>query len=220
MQAFSRVGLAMLNFETFRKERLRTDPYPYIVVPGFVQGEALTSVLHDFPEIQHGGSIPVSEVSGGEAYQKLLDELQGDIFRGEVADKFGLNLEGYPIMTTVRGVMREKDGRIHTDSKTKVVTALLYLNESWGEAGGNLRVLRDGENIENYVEEVPPTAGTLIVFKVTDNCWHGHKPVVGKRLSIQMNYLIGDAAKSKHQFFHRLSAKLKKLFASGAQSPA
>lgn len=210
----------MLELDAFSNERLRTDPYPYLVVPGFVQGEALASVLQDFPDIQHPGSIPISEVSGGEAYQALLTELQSDAFRRVVADKFGFSLEGFPIMTTVRGVMREKDGRIHTDSKTKVVTVLLYLNDSWEAEGGNLRVLRDGENIENFVEEVPPSAGTLMAFKVTDNCWHGHKPVVGKRLSIQMNYLVGEAAKGKHQFFHRLSAKLKKFFAGSPNAPA
>ena len=210
----------MLELDAFSNERLRTDPYPYLVVPGFVQGEALESVLRDFPDIQHPGSIPISEVTGGEAYQALLAELEGDAFRRVVADKFGLSLEGFPIMTTVRGVMREKDGRIHTDSKTKVVTVLLYLNDSWEAEGGNLRVLRDAENIENFVEEVPPSAGTLMAFKVTDNCWHGHKPVVGKRLSIQMNYLVGEAAKGKHQFFHRLSAKLKRLFAGSSNAPA
>ena len=210
----------MLELDAFSNERLRTDPYPYLVVPGFVQGEALESVLQDFPDIQHPGSIPISEVSGGAAYQALLAELQSDAFRRVVADKFGLSLDGFPIMTTVRGVMREKDGRIHTDSKTKVVTVLLYLNDSWEAEGGNLRVLRDAENIENFVEEVPPSAGTLMAFKVTDNCWHGHKPVVGKRLSIQMNYLVGEAAKGKHQFFHRLSAKLKKFFAGSPNAPA
>ncbi len=210
----------MLELNAFSNERLRTDPYPYLVVPGFVQGDALAAVLQDFPDIQHPGSIPVSEVSGGEAYESLLQEMQSDAFRRVVADKFGFSLEGFPIMTTVRGVMREKDGRIHTDSKTKVVTVLLYLNDSWEAEGGNLRVLRDGEDIENFVEEVPPSAGTLMAFKVTDNCWHGHKPVVGKRLSIQMNYLVGEAAKGKHQFFHRLSAKLKKFFAGSPNAAA
>ncbi|OUS14128.1 hypothetical protein A9Q89_01285 [Gammaproteobacteria bacterium 53_120_T64] len=210
----------MLELDLFRHERLRTEPYPYLVVPGFVQGEALAAVLQDFPEIQHPGSIPISEVTGGEAYQALLKALQGDDFRAVVAEKFGLSLDGFPTLTTVRGVMREKDGRIHTDSKTKVVTVLLYLNESWEAEGGHLRVLRDGEDIENFVEEVPPSAGTLMAFKVTDNCWHGHKPVVGKRLSIQMNYLVGDAAKGKHQFFHGLSAKLKKTFARSSSAPA
>ncbi len=210
----------MLELNAFSNERLRTDPYPYLVVPGFVRGDALAAVLQDFPDIQHPGSIPVSEVSGGEAYESLLKELQSDAFRRVVAEKFGFSLEGFPIMTTVRGVMREKDGRIHTDSKTKVVTVLLYLNDSWEAEGGNLRVLRNGEDIENFVEEVPPSAGTLIAFKVTDNCWHGHKPVVGKRLSIQMNYLVGEAAKGKHQFFHGLSAKLKKFFAGSPNAAA
>jgi len=54
----------------------------------------------------------------------------------------------------------------------------------------------------------------MVIFKVTDNCWHGHTPLEGKRLSIQLNYLIGDSAKNKHQFFHRLSAKIKNLFNS------
>ena len=210
----------MLELDLFSRERLRTDPYPYLVVPNFIQGEGLESVLRDFPDIQHPGSIPISEVIGGEAYQALLAELQGDAFRRVVADKFDLNLQGLPILTTVRGVMREKDGRIHTDSKTKVVTVLLYLNDSWEAEGGHLRVLRDGENIDNFVEVVPPSAGTLIAFKVTDNCWHGHKPVVGKRLSIQMNYLVGEAAKGKHQFFHRLSAKLKRFFGGRSNVPA
>lgn len=210
----------MLELDLFTRERLRTDPYPYLVVPGFIQGQVLESVLRDFPDIHHPGSIPISEVTGGEAYQALLTELQGDAFRRVVADKFDLNLQGLPILTTVRGVMREKDGRIHTDSKTKVVTVLLYLNDSWEAEGGHLRVLRDGENIDNFVEEVPPSAGTLIAFKVTDNCWHGHKPVVGKRLSIQMNYLVGEAAKGKHQFFHRLSAKLKRFFGGRSNVPA
>jgi len=201
----------MLSFDAFRDERLRTDPYPYIVVPGFIQSKPLSAILKDFPTIEHPGSMPVSEVSGGKAYEALLDALQGEEFRQVIAEKFSIDLEGLPILTTVRGVMRQKDGRIHTDSKTKVITVLLYLNDSWDQEGGHLRVLRDGENIENYVEEIPPAAGTLMVFKVTDNCWHGHKPVVGKRLSIQMNYLVGGAAKGKHQFFHRLSAKLKKL---------
>ena len=119
-------------------------------------------------------------------------------------------------MTTVRGVMRSKDGRIHTDSRTKVITVLLYLNASWEGEGGHLRILRGGDDIEDYVEEIPPLAGTMVVFQVTDNCWHGHKPVVGKRQSIQMNYLTGGGARDKHQFFHNLSARLKRLKSGAA----
>lgn len=201
----------MLQLEALRNATLRTDPYPYTVVTDFIEPALLSAVLKDFPDIDSPGSIPVESVSGGPAYQALREALEGDEFRRAVASKFSLSLDGFPTMTTLRGVMREKDGRIHTDSKTKVITVLIYLNETWDQAGGRLRVLRNDADINDYVEEIAPLAGTTMIFRVTDNCWHGHTPVDGKRRSIQMNYLIGDGAKNKHQFFHRLSARVKNL---------
>lgn len=204
----------MLDFERIHNAALKNDPYPYMVVENVIQAAAVDSILKDFPAIDYPGSIPVSEVSYGPGFDRLLNELNGDEFRAAIADRFGIDLNDLPIMTTVRGVMRDKDGRIHTDSKTKVITVLLYFNQEWQADGGYLRILRNSADLENFVEEIPPRFGTMVVFQVTDNCWHGHKPVVGKRLSIQMNYLTGEVAKGKHQFFHRLSAKLKKLFAT------
>ncbi|MGK2915531.1 MAG: 2OG-Fe(II) oxygenase [Porticoccaceae bacterium] len=208
----------MLDLEAFRRTPLKREPYPYLVVSNFIAADQLDRVLADFPVIQHPGSIPVSAAPGGPGFQALLAELEGDVFRRAISEKFALPLDGYPVMTTVRGVIREKDGGIHTDSKTKVVTVLLYLNRDWHDDGGQLRVLRDDHDLDNYAAEIPPTAGTLMVFQVTDNCWHGHKPAVGKRLSVQMNYVIGEAAKGKHQFLHRLSARTKALF--GRFAPA
>lgn len=201
----------LLNFERIRSAALKRDPYPYMVVEDVINTDAVASVVRDFPTIDFPGSIPVSEVKHGPAFAALLEELNGDEFRRTIAERFDIDLTDRPIMTTVRGVMRDKDGRIHTDSKTKVITVLVYFNEDWQDDSGHLRILRNGTDLEDFVEEIPPRLGTMVVFQVTDNCWHGHKPVVGKRLSIQMNYLTGEAAKGKHQFFHRLSARLKKL---------
>lgn len=203
----------MLNFERIRATRPHSDPYPYMVVEGAIEAGALDRILADFPRIEHGGSFPVSSVDCGPAFEQLLDTLDGEAFRTLVEEKFDVDLSDSPAMTTVRGVMREKDGRIHTDSKTKKITILIYFNDDWQAEGGHLRILRSGDDLEDYVEEIPPRLGTMVIFRVTDNCWHGHKPVVGKRLSLQMNYLSGGAARSKHQFFHRLSARLKNLFA-------
>lgn len=202
----------MLNLAQIHNAELKRDPYPYMVVENVLEPSAVDGLLRDFPVIDYPGSIPVSEVSYGPGFQVLLDDLNGPAFRAAIAEKFGLDLDTLPTMTTVRGVMRDRDGRIHTDSKTKVITVLVYFNEDWQEDGGYLRILRNGSDLDDYVEEIPPRLGTMVVFQVTDNCWHGHKPVIGKRLSIQMNYLTGEAAKGKHQFFHRLSAKLKKMF--------
>lgn len=208
------MAATMLDFERIRNARLRTDPYPYTVIEDVIVGEEVSAVLNDFPPIELPGSIPLSAVTPGPAFQALIDEMNSDGFRREIEGLFGVDLAGKPIMTTLRGVMRDKDGRIHTDSKTKIITVLVYFNEDWQDEGGYLRILRNGTDLDNYVEEVPPKLGTMVIFQVTDNCWHGHKPLVGKRLSIQMNYLVDEAAMDKHQFFHRLSAKIKKFFSS------
>ena len=202
----------MLDLDRIRSTPVRTDPYPFMVVTGTLQPQGVDALLRDFPQIRHPGSIPVSEVEHGPAFAQLLGELESPEFRRLIEEKFGLDLSDKPIMTTVRGMMRgHRDGRIHTDSKDKLVTVLLYFNADWHDAGGHLRILRSRDNLDDYVAEIPPRLGNMVIFQVTDNGWHGHKPVDGKRLSIQMNYLTGGAASARHQFLHRLSARLKKL---------
>jgi len=206
----------MLNYQTIGDTALATSPYPYMVIRNAIDLNKLPAVMRDFPAIDHPGSIPLDAVSGGPGFYQLIEELQGSKFRQLIEQKFAMNIGDRPTLLTLRGQMRNKDGRIHTDSKTKLITVLLYLNENWEGQEGHLRILNNGDDIENFVEEIPPLAGTMVIFKVTDNCWHGHKPVVGKRLSIQLNYLTSAAAHEKHQLFHGLSAKLKKMFSPKA----
>lgn len=202
----------MLDFDRIRNTALHADPFPYMVVTDALRPECVDAVLRDFPPVRHAGSLPVSEVEPGPAFTALLAELEGPAFRRLLEEKFELDLSGKSIMTTVRGMMRrDRDGRIHTDSKDKLVTVLLYFNRDWTDDGGHLRLLRS-RDLDDYAEEIPPRLGTLVMFKVTDNGWHGHKPVEGKRLSIQMNYLASEMASAKHQLQHRLSARLKRRF--------
>ena len=112
---------------------------------------------------------------------------------------------------TVRGECRWTDGKIHTDSATKIVTVLLYMNEQWDTDGGRLRILRNGTDLENYVEEVPPHGGTLLIFRRSDRSWHGHEPFQGQRRAIQMNWVTGWSVVVREQGRHRLSTTIKKL---------
>ena len=61
-------------------------------------------------------------------------------------------------MYTVRGFVREKDGSIHTDSETKIITVLLYMNEDWREDAGRLRLLRSATDLEDYAAKCRLTA--------------------------------------------------------------
>jgi len=189
-----------LDLERIRKASVNDAPYPYFVsTRALIAGEA-SAVARDFPPIQRAGAIAANDTDYGPVFGKLLDELRSDEFRGLIADKFEIDLEGKEIVINVRGQSRWTDGNIHTDTPSKLITVLLYFNDA-GEATHTtgLRILRNSRNIDDFVEEVPPLLGTMVAFKVTPNCWHGFKPFEGARHSLQLNYLSGVKTKHKHE---------------------
>ena len=167
-------------------------------------------LVENFPVIKSGGSFHTENLIDG-SIKNLVDELEGDDFKQILEDKFQVDLSDAEVVTTLRGYSRSKDGQIHTDSKTKILTVLLYLNPNWHSSVGNLRLLKINNNLDNYIKEIPSEFGNLVAFKVTDDCWHGFEPYEGKRLSIQLNYIYPQALQS-HRFRHKLSSYLKKLF--------
>lgn len=183
--------------------------------PYFHVENALTHFLNssdlvkDFPDIDSGGSFPSDNLKEGDI-KKLIEELEGDEFKDILENKLGVDLKDAEVITTLRGFSRFKDGKIHTDSQSKIVTVLLYLNKNWNNKIGNLRLLKKNNDLDDYFKEISSEYGNLIAFKVTDNCWHGFMPFEGKRLSIQLNYIYPKSLKM-HKIRHKLSASFKKL---------
>jgi hypothetical protein len=187
------------------------EPFPYLIVPGFVRAEALAAVHADYPRIDSPGSFPVGHLRYGPAFQTLIRTLEGDEVRSVFGRKFGIDLTGRPTMITVRGQCSSRDGRIHTDTVSKIITVLIYLNPTWEQTGGRLRLLRSAEDLDDVLVEVPPLEGTLLAFRRTDNSFHGHKPFVGPRRVLQLNWVTTWGTARRELFRHRVSAWLKKL---------
>ena len=201
----------MLNFELIKKAEINSEFYPFFSVQDvFLNKEDHNRITKDFPSINKGGSFPSDSVSYGKSIQSLIDSLEGDQMRAILENKFQVDLKDKPVVSTFRGYSRMKDGKIHSDSKTKIITVLLYLNENWDESIGLLRMLKEKDNIDNYIIEIPASMGSMVAFKVTNNCWHGFIPFEGKRCSIQLNYLYQEAL-SQHNFRHKLSSFFKRL---------
>lgn len=200
-----------LSYESIERTPLEKDPFEYVVVPNCMPVDALKKVGADFPAVPGPGSHPPSELEIKGHFAALLHELEGATFRNVVEKKFGIELGQRPTMCTVRGYLQKKDGSIHTDSKTKIITVLLYLNECWDNKGGRLRLLRSGTDLEDYVAEVPPTNGTLLIFRRSDHSWHGHEPYEGPRRTIQFNWVTSNDVVKKEQARHRLSTRLKRI---------
>jgi SM-20-related protein len=203
-----------LNFQKLADTPVAADPFPHLVVPGFVPPESLRQVLADLPPLNRRGSFPPASVRLGRAARDLVSEMEGDLLRDLIATSFDLDLAGAPTMLTLRGWTSERDGRIHCDSTAKRVTVLLYLNldtEAFGRREGCLRLLRGPNDLEDYAIEVPPVNGTLLVFPNSATAWHGHRQFVGQRYSIQLNYMTTDDKARSELRRHRLSAFVKRL---------
>ena len=212
--------MGLIDIDALRATPLKTDPYDYLVVPGFVSGDALTEVIADFPDIRSTGSIPPSELDIHGRFDELLKEMNGPAFRKAIEEKFGLDLSTRPTMYTVRGHCARNNGKIHTDTESKIITVLLYLNQDWEAGGGRLRILRSGTDLNDAAEEVSPNGGTLLVFRRSDNSWHGHEPFEGQRRAIQMNWVRDEAVVEHEQRRHRFTAFLKKLNPFGGAQAA
>jgi len=200
----------ILDIEKFKSKTLQTDPYEYVIINNFIHDYAIEGTLADYPALKTPGSTPLQLLKYGKNFSNLIDELNGEEFRKAVEEKFSINLSGKPTMFTARGMCRARDGKIHTDTESKIITVLLYMNPAWYDQGVQLKILRSN-NIEDIAAEVPPLAGTLLVFKRSDKSLHGHLPFKGKRQAIQMNWVTHQKFVDHEVKRHKRSFLLKKL---------
>jgi len=203
--------MSYCDFAALERTPLERDPFEYVVVPDFLQSDRFPEILADYPEVPGPGSHPPAELSIHGQFQALIEELRGPKFQAAIERKFDIDLSGRPTMYTVRGFVREKDGAIHTDSVTKIITVLLYMNERWREDAGRLRLLRSADDLEDYAAEVPPYGGTLLAFKRSDKSWHGHKPISGPRRAVQLNWVTAQDVVDSEQRRHQFSTKFKRF---------
>jgi hypothetical protein len=200
----------VLDLAAFRAAPLNREPFDYVILPGFVRSEACETINGDYPAIDTPGSYPLGQLAYGPGFQALIDGLESESMRAAFAEKFDIDLTRRPTTITVRGRCGTRDGNIHTDSLSKLITVLIYMNPAWEVAGGRLRLLRNGHDIDDVVAEVPPVEGTLVAFRRSDNSWHGHMPFVGPRRVIQLNWVKGRGAARLTGLRHGLSALAKR----------
>ena len=199
-----------LQLEALRATPLAREPFAHLVVPGFISEAGLAEINADYPKITSPGSFPTDQLVFGPAFRAVIDELESDRFREAFEEKLGIDLSGRPTITTVRGRCDARDGKIHTDSRTKIITVLIYMNPTWEQFGGRLRLLRSAHDLNDIIVEVPPIAGTLLAFRRSDNSWHGHEPFSGERRVIQFNWLTSQGNRQVAMFRHQASASVVK----------
>src|SRR3954471_18101287 len=206
-----------IDLDAFEAEPVAREPFAYAMVPQFIRREEMAAINADYPHVGLPGFFPLPTLKYGPAFRQLMEAIQGPDFPRAVEKKLGIDLLGRPTMVTARGVSAARDGQIHTDSRTKLVTVLIYMNNKWEAAAGRLRLLRGPDNLEDVIAEVPPDEGTLLVFKNEPNAWHGFHAFEGPRRVIQLNWVTDMGVVRREQTRHKVSAIFKRL--RGKPSP-
>jgi SM-20-related protein len=204
-------GELPIDVDAVSRASLIRDPFPYLMVPNFIRPATIDRINADFPDVTHPGSFPLPTLRYGPAFQRFMDAIRGPEFTRAVSQKLGMDLSGRPTMVTVRGQSAARDGQIHTDSKSKLVTVLIYMNGKWESQTGRLRLLRSPDNLDDVIAEVPPDEGTLLVFRNAPNAWHGFEAFDGPRRVIQLNWVTNRRVVWWEQTRHKVSAFFKKL---------
>lgn len=189
-------------------------PFAFMVAPAQLPDDERDALLRDFPHYGSAGFFPYRAEDCGPSVRALVEELSGAAMAGAIGRRLGLpGLAGSPVIVTISDSIHRRHGTIHTDSKAKIATALLYLNASWPQTSeGCLRFLRGGDDISLLAApEIRPLYGTLVAFRRADNSWHGHLPFEGERRVIQVAWLASAedvARKNRRGRFSRLVKKL------------
>ena len=118
----------ILDFQKLRTTEVNNDYFPYFVADNALREDLDTKALaNDFPDLEKGGSFLSANTDAGPSIRELISELEGEEFKTLLENKFNLDLANSSLVTTLRGYSRKRDGQIHTDSKSKIVTNGFFL---------------------------------------------------------------------------------------------
>jgi SM-20-related protein len=190
----------IIDFDKIENAQVKDKPYPFFVVENCIKEDKKDAIAKAFPNILDSGVYSIDNFSLENNMQDLIDDLSSQRFRNIIEKKLNLNLADKNLLFNFRGFVKETDGLIHPDNPDKFVTILLYLNKHWIthrlpknvplKDSGCLRILNSATDINDYAVQIPPLLGNMVVFKVTENSFHGHLSHDCIRKSLQFNYWI------------------------------
>ena len=190
-------------------------PFAYLIAPGMVDEAAQDALRDGFPTSGQAGFIPHQPADCGVDFNRLVAEITAPAFADALGERLGVpRLSDFPVLVTICTRLNKRHGIIHTDSRSKIASALLYLNQDWVPGSlGSLRLLAKIDNIESMLTpEIPPLYGTLVAFRRSEHSFHGHLPFEGERRVIQFAWLADhDALQRKTQRGH-MQRLFKRMF--------
>jgi hypothetical protein len=119
------------------------------------------------------GERSISNVSRlSAAWQKLANDFLAPDYRAAMSSLTGFDLVDAPLEVNLFRYPPGGSHGAHPDHRDKIVTHVLYFNESWNDDdGGCLTILRSSDP-RDIAMMVSPVVGSSAVLVRSDNSWH------------------------------------------------
>lgn len=190
----------MIDWDRFAQQPLETQPYRWAVIDRLYARADAAALAKTFPRDRfkhlsdYGGEkdfeyesreligMGASEISGAarlsRAWRTLANDLLSPEYRRAMSALLGMDLREAPLEVNVFHYPGGGSLGPHSDLSDKIVTHVLYFNESWNDDdGGCLTILRSSDAAD-VVATVSPIVGNSAILVRSDNSWHAVTPVV------------------------------------------
>ena len=113
-----------------------------------------------------------------EAWLKLAQDLGSAGYREAMSALTGIDLRSVPMEVNVFHYGPGASLGAHPDLPDKLVTHILYFNESWDRNDGGCLNILHGNDPSAVAAEIEPLVGNSAILVRSDNSWHAVTPVV------------------------------------------
>lgn len=187
----------MINLNRITANRLQTEPYRWAFIDQLFAEPDAKALAASYPrdhfrrQADYGGEKvfeflarslirkdAISQPEGlSEAWRELARDFLSPNYRAAISSLTGLDLGDAHLEVNVFHYPPGSSHGAHPDHRDKIVTHVLFFNNSWNDAdGGCLTILGSG-NPKDVVRSVSPVVGNSAVLVRSDNSWHAVSPV-------------------------------------------
>lgn len=184
----------MIDLTRVAGERLQTEPYRWASIGNLFSPDDAAALATTFPDdhftrrsgddgekafeydirclIRMGdqSASRLKRLSG--AWQTLANDLLAPAYRSAMASLTGLDLSETPLEVNVFRYPPGGSHGAHPDHRRKIVTHILYFNETWNDADGGCLLILRSRDIADAAAKVSPLAGNSAVVVRSDHSWH------------------------------------------------
>src|SRR5438067_7466478 len=190
----------MIVWDRFARQSLQTQPYRWAVIDQLYRPADAAALAMTFPrdhfkhlsdyvgekdfeyesrELIGMGAFRISGAARlSSAWRALASDLLSREYRMAMSALIGMDLCKALLEVNVFHYPAGGSLGPHPDLTDKIVTHVLYFNESWNDADGGCLTILGSSDAADVSATISPIVGNSAILVRSDNSWHAVSPVV------------------------------------------